>query len=87
MRTRLVLFDAFDTLIKPRNAVQSQYSDVFNKYNIAITPDEVKARFKVAFQDLSKLAPNYGKSISWTPNIWWSNIIKRVLEQDDRYGG
>ncbi|TIB75118.1 hypothetical protein E3Q24_00086 [Wallemia mellicola] len=86
MRTRLVLFDAFDTLIKPRNAVQSQYFYVFNKYNISIAPDEVKERFKVAFQELSKLAPNYGKSISWTPNIWWSNIIKRVLEQDDRYG-
>lgn len=81
-RTNLVLFDAFDTLLKPRHPIPNQYSDVFLKHGINLKPDVIKSSFKVAFVDLNKKASNYGKSISWTPNQWWSTLIRMVIEDN-----
>ncbi|EOR04134.1 Haloacid dehalogenase-like hydrolase domain-containing protein 3 [Wallemia ichthyophaga EXF-994] len=80
--TRMVLFDAFDTILRPRQPIPNQYAHVFHKHGININPDVIKSSFKVAFVQLNEKASNYGKSIAWTPNQWWSTLIRMVIEDN-----
>lgn len=41
-----VIFDIFDTLIKPRIPVHQQYLIVFERYGLKMSESEVKNNFK-----------------------------------------
>lgn len=45
MRIKLVLFDAFDTIVTPRHPVWVQYAQVFSPY-FALDPADIKLSFK-----------------------------------------
>lgn len=44
---RLVLFDAFSTLLVPRLPVYVQYAQTFEPYLGALEPDKLKGSFKI----------------------------------------
>jgi len=46
MTTRLVLFDALYTLVKPTAPVFIQYANVFEPHLGKLSPDAIKASFK-----------------------------------------
>lgn len=47
MVIRLVLFDAFSTLLVPRLPVYVQYAQTFEPYLGALDPDALKRSFKI----------------------------------------
>lgn len=47
MTIRLVLFDAFSTLLVPRLPVYVQYSQTFEPYLGVLEPDKLKRSFKI----------------------------------------
>ena len=47
MTIRLVLFDAFSTLLVPRLPVYVQYSQIFEPYLGALEPEKLKASVKI----------------------------------------
>lgn len=54
-KIRLVLFDAFATLLIPQLPVYIQYSQTFEPYLGTLEPDAIKASFKTGtFMDISQ---------------------------------
>ena len=47
MTIRLVLFDAFSTLLVPKHPVHVQYAQTFEPYLGTLDPDAVKKSFKI----------------------------------------
>lgn len=52
MAIRLVLFDAFSTLLVPRLPVYVQYSQTFEPYLGVLEPERLKSSFKIGSQYL-----------------------------------
>ncbi|SPO23348.1 uncharacterized protein UTRI_02026 [Ustilago trichophora] len=77
---RLVLFDAFDTLVTPRSAPHLQYAAVARQYGFNVCDNDVKSAFKQAFRATSIEHPNYGlESGIASPDEWWKLVIQRTF--------
>ncbi|SPO22031.1 uncharacterized protein UTRI_02026_B [Ustilago trichophora] len=77
---RLVLFDAFDTLVTPRPAPHLQYAAVAREYGLNVCDNDVKSAFKQAFRTTSIEHPNYGlESDIASPDEWWKLVIQRTF--------
>lgn len=80
---RLVLFDAFDTLVTPRSAPHLQYAAVARQHGFHVTDNDVKMAFKQAFRATSVEHPNYGLETDITsPDEWWRLVIRRTFAPD-----
>jgi hypothetical protein len=71
---RLVTFDAFHTLLKPRLPIYVQYSQTFAPYLGVLEPSSIKASFKVALKQLQREKPSYNGG----SEEWWSEVVKRT---------
>jgi len=71
---RLVIFDAFGTILAPRLPVYVQYSQTFAPYLGVLDPDALKSAFRVAFKQLQTEKPNYESGAEG----WWGEVIKRT---------
>lgn len=83
-RIRLVLFDAFDTLITPRLPIHVQYAQEAHKHGLPdhiITPDSVRAAFKPSFKKVTAQYPEWGRTASpaMTPREWWVLCIEETM--------
>lgn len=77
---RLVLLDAFDTLVTPRSAPHLQYAAVAREHELQVSDDDVKTAFKQAFRSTSEQHPNYGLQTSIaSPDEWWKQVIQRTF--------
>ncbi|TKY87238.1 hypothetical protein EX895_003915 [Sporisorium graminicola] len=77
---RLVLLDAFDTLVTPRSAPHLQYAVVARQHGLRVADNEVKAAFKQAFRSTSLQHPNYGLETDIaSPDEWWQLVIRRTF--------
>ncbi|GAA96891.1 uncharacterized protein L969DRAFT_475276 [Mixia osmundae IAM 14324] len=76
---RLILFDAFGTLLKPRTAPHSQYADEARRQNLVVKDNDVQRTFKQAFRRTNAEYPNYGQP-QLDPSRWWSLVIERTFE-------
>ena len=77
---RLILFDAFDTLVTPRSAPHLQYAAVARQYGLDVSNNDVKAAFKQAFRTTSVEHPNYGLETDIaSPDEWWKLVIQRTF--------
>lgn len=77
---RLVLFDAFDTLITPQSAPHLQYASVARAHGLAVIDADVKSAFKQAFRTTSQEHPNYGLETNIAdPDDWWRVVVKRTF--------
>ncbi|CBQ72056.1 conserved hypothetical protein [Sporisorium reilianum SRZ2] len=79
-RIRLVLFDAFDTLVTPRSAPHLQYAAVARQHGFQVEDNAVKSAFKQAFRSTSLQHPNYGLETQIaSPDEWWQLVIQRTF--------
>jgi hypothetical protein len=83
-RIRLVLFDAFDTLITPRLPIHVQYAQEAHKHGLPahiITPDSVRAAFKPSFKKITAQYPEWGRTArpAMTPSEWWMLCIEETM--------
>ncbi|KDN43947.1 hypothetical protein K437DRAFT_263376 [Tilletiaria anomala UBC 951] len=96
-RIRLVLFDAFDTLLKPRKPPHEQYAEEARVHlsgilpPVALTDEAVKASFQAAFKRTWKEHPLYGAHTGlvekrW-PDEWWRLVIERTFPLDETSKG
>lgn len=77
---RLVLFDAFDTLVTPRTAPHLQYAAVARAHGLSVSDEDVKSAFKQAFRTTSLEHPNYGLETNVaSPDDWWKLVIQRTF--------
>lgn len=77
---RLVLFDAFDTLITPRSAPHLQYAAVAREHGLIVSDQDVKLALKQAFRTTLAEHPNYGLETDIaSPNEWWRLVIQRTF--------
>ncbi|KAF8320700.1 HAD-like protein [Clavulina sp. PMI_390] len=71
--SRIVLFDAFATLIKPRRPISEQYGEIFTPH-FAFDGNLVKSSFKSALKQNQASKPAYGHSLG--AEGWWSDVIR-----------
>ncbi|KAG7530433.1 hypothetical protein FFLO_05032 [Filobasidium floriforme] len=64
---RLVLFDAFDTLITPRLPIHVQYAEEATRAGLKVDADDVRRAFKPAFKALSITHPQNPQNSSSNP--------------------
>lgn len=77
---RLILFDAFDTIVTPRSAPHLQYAAVARQHGFQVADNDVKSAFKQAFRATSVEHPNYGLETDIaSPDEWWRLVIRRTL--------
>ncbi|GAC76798.1 predicted hydrolase [Moesziomyces antarcticus T-34] len=77
---RVVLFDAFDTLVTPRAAPHLQYAAVAREHGLDVADSDVKAAFKQAFRITATEHPNYGLETDIaSPDHWWALVIQRTF--------
>ncbi|CDS01927.1 uncharacterized protein SPSC_03090 [Sporisorium scitamineum] len=77
---RLVLFDAFDTLVTPKSAPHLQYATVARQHGFQVQDNDVKAAFKQAFRSTSLQHPSYGLETNIaSPDEWWQLVIQRTF--------
>ncbi|KZT61998.1 HAD-like protein [Calocera cornea HHB12733] len=77
---RLITFDAFDTIVRPRLPIFVSYTQIFHKHNIDVSQDLVKRAFKPSFKKVEAEFPVYGKDVGMTPHDWWGKVIEGTLE-------
>ncbi|KAI0093338.1 HAD hydrolase subfamily IA REG-2-like protein [Irpex rosettiformis] len=73
-KTRLVLFDAFSTLLVPRLPVYVQYSQTFKPYLGTLEPSAIKTSFKAALRQLQMDNPAYKSGAE----AWWGEVVRRT---------
>ncbi|KAI0344604.1 HAD hydrolase subfamily IA REG-2-like protein [Trametopsis cervina] len=71
-KIRLVLFDAFSTLLVPRLPVYVQYSQTFEPYLGALDPGAIRRSFKSALRQLQTEKPAYKSGA----DAWWGEVIR-----------
>lgn len=71
----LLTFDAFGTLIVPREPIARQYADAARSHGLSgFTEDDVARNFRTAFKEQSRQNPNYGKATGMGAAKWWANV-------------
>ncbi|PWY98446.1 HAD-like protein [Testicularia cyperi] len=80
---RLVLFDAFDTLVRPTTAPHLQYAEAARQHGLEVDDQDVKSAFRQAFKETSRQHPNYGLETSIaSPDQWWDLVIRRTFSPE-----
>ncbi|KAK0547317.1 hypothetical protein OC846_004915 [Tilletia horrida] len=87
---RLVLFDAFDTLARPRQPPHIQYADqaralglhwASSSASISEQNEAIRIAMKQAFKHTLAEHPRYGIDTGLaTPSHWWSLLIRRTFQ-------
>ncbi|EPQ28103.1 uncharacterized protein PFL1_04430 [Pseudozyma flocculosa PF-1] len=78
---RLILFDAFDTLVQPVTPPFQQYAEEARKAGLGLSDENVAKAFKQAFRSLSTSHPNYGLDTGLTsPDEWWRLVISETFD-------
>ncbi|KAI9704442.1 MAG: hypothetical protein M1836_007305 [Candelina mexicana] len=76
----LITFDAFGTLLSPKQSVAEQYVEVARRHGLEnLDPRRVGLSLKKAFRQETKVHPNFGKASGIKPPEWWANVIKATL--------
>lgn len=75
-RHNLVLcFDAFGTLIKPKQPILNQYALVAEQCGLKnLDVSQLTASFAAAYKAESAAHPNYGKASNMGAERWWTNV-------------
>ncbi|PWN36739.1 uncharacterized protein FA14DRAFT_106271, partial [Meira miltonrushii] len=77
---KVIIFDAFDTLITPRSAPYLQYAEEARKVGLQVQDEDVKKSFKSSFKQLAKQYPVYGLNTGLSsPDDWWLRLIQQTM--------
>ncbi|KAI8972268.1 HAD-like domain-containing protein [Pilobolus umbonatus] len=74
-RIKLITFDAYNTLFKPKGGLSAQYVEEASKYGIHVTKENINATFGKAYKAQLKRSPFYGLSAGMTTQQWWKQLV------------
>ena len=77
--SRLVTFDATNTLIRLRFSPGEYYAAVAGRHGLAVSAPEADRAFRRHFSALLAEAPNFGRGREGGWRLWWSTLVGRVL--------
>ncbi|CEI99728.1 hypothetical protein RMCBS344292_13809 [Rhizopus microsporus] len=72
---KLITFDAYNTLFKPRGSLSAQYVEEAARYGIKVTKNEITDHFGQAYRKQQLKAPFYGIKQGMTPQEWWKELV------------
>ncbi|XP_018541264.1 haloacid dehalogenase-like hydrolase domain-containing protein 3 isoform X1 [Lates calcarifer] len=78
---RWVLWDVKDTLLKVRLSVGEQYCKESERMGLSLSPTEVDAAFRQAYQSYSRRYPNYGIAQGLDGQSWWMGVVRDTFSQ------
>ncbi|KAL1916596.1 uncharacterized protein VTP21DRAFT_5787 [Calcarisporiella thermophila] len=78
---KLITFDAFGTLFKPRGSIGAQYASEAQRRGIPLSKESVKKSFSHAIRHQVQHYPNYGSKQGgkMTSKEWWRQVVKRTF--------
>ncbi|EPB91148.1 hypothetical protein HMPREF1544_02028 [Mucor circinelloides 1006PhL] len=74
-RIKLITFDAYNTLFKPKGSLSAQYVEEAKKFGIRVTREQINQHFGQAYKKQLTKAPFYGISKGMTPQSWWKELV------------
>ncbi|KAF7729723.1 Haloacid dehalogenase-like hydrolase domain-containing protein 3 [Apophysomyces ossiformis] len=74
-RIRLITFDAYNTLFKPRGGLSAQYAQEAGKLGIRVSKESISRHFGNAYRKQLGRAPFYGLDRGMTPREWWEELV------------
>ncbi|KAG1405308.1 hypothetical protein G6F60_003721 [Rhizopus arrhizus] len=74
-RVKLITFDAYNTLFKPRGSLSAQYVEEAKKCGIEVTKEQITSHFGQAYKNQQLNAPFYGISKGMNPRGWWKELV------------
>ncbi|CAG0924273.1 unnamed protein product [Notodromas monacha] len=80
--TKLITFDATNTLLHFREPVGMQYSLIAAHYGVSLDSNIVNSNFVAAFKFFNETLPNFGLNSSvgnW--EAWWTHVVKTTLRK------
>ncbi|KAJ8661239.1 hypothetical protein O0I10_002988 [Lichtheimia ornata] len=75
LRIRLLTFDAYNTLFKPKGSLSAQYAQEAARFGIHVTKSAVSQNFGHAYKKQLDRAPFYGLQLGMTPREWWEELV------------
>ncbi|XP_034388179.1 haloacid dehalogenase-like hydrolase domain-containing protein 3 isoform X2 [Cyclopterus lumpus] len=78
---RWVIWDVKDTLLKVRASVGEQYCKEAERVGLNLSPVEVDAAFRQAYQHHSSRYPNYGITQGLDGRSWWMKVVRDTFCQ------
>ncbi|ORX54147.1 HAD-superfamily hydrolase [Hesseltinella vesiculosa] len=80
-RIRLITFDAYNTLFKPRGSLSAQYAHEAAKVGLQVHPDSVSKGFGQAYRQQLLRAPLYGSQQGMTSEQWWEELVYNTFTE------
>ncbi|KAG0165820.1 Haloacid dehalogenase-like hydrolase domain-containing protein 3 [Apophysomyces sp. BC1015] len=77
---RLITFDAYNTLFKPRGGVSAQYAQEAGKLGIRVSKESISRHFGNAYRKQLVRAPFYGLDRGMKPQQWWEEVLHLVYD-------
>ncbi|KAI8068456.1 HAD-like domain-containing protein [Gongronella butleri] len=74
-KIRLITFDAYNTLFKPRGSLSGQYAHEAAKVGLNISPEAVSKHFGIAYREQVLRAPMYGVHQGMASQDWWAELV------------
>ncbi|KAJ1822622.1 Haloacid dehalogenase-like hydrolase domain-containing protein 3 [Coemansia sp. RSA 2599] len=76
--TRLITFDLFDTLYRPKQPIGRTYAQPLWDHGLDVAEHAVAQSFIKSFKHTHAEYPNYGKAAQLTSSQWWHLVIRRT---------
>ncbi|KAI8337613.1 HAD-like domain-containing protein [Chlamydoabsidia padenii] len=74
-RIRLITFDAYNTLFKPKGSLSAQYAHEASKVGFRLAPDSISKHFGTAYKKQLQRSPFYGTGQGMTSEEWWKELV------------
>ncbi|CAM0142248.1 unnamed protein product [Umbelopsis sp. WA50703] len=78
-RIRLITFDAYNTIFKPKGGISAQYEMEAKKLGIFVSKEAISKSFRPAMKNQLQKYPLYGLSQGLTPRIWWEQVVRSTF--------
>ncbi|GAB5589809.1 hypothetical protein Unana1_04709 [Umbelopsis nana] len=78
-RIRLITFDAYNTVFKPKGGISAQYEMEARKLGISVSREAINKSFRPALNSQVSKYPLYGLSQGLTPRIWWQDVVRSTF--------
>ncbi|KAH8553086.1 HAD-like domain-containing protein [Umbelopsis sp. PMI_123] len=78
-RIRLITFDAYNTVFKPRGGISAQYEMEARKFGINVSKEAITRSFRPALNAQISKYPLYGLSQGLNPRTWWKDVVRSTF--------
>lgn len=74
-RIKLITFDAYNTLFKPRGNLTALYSLEASYHGIQVSKDEINKHFGRLYRQQLQQKPFYGLHQGLSVRTWWEELV------------